>query len=243
MIKTCLFIMLLLPRLVSAEWVLEQTGDGHGVSSKTAQQHRLVVAGRPDNIQFLLILAIKGQVTAEPQPIVFRVDTDAGLNTQIEPLQLRPHGMVYRIVLSEEQKDNIIHRMIAGLTLQIKLGKTAVAKQRLDFSLIGFTAAFSDLMIVNDVGRLDPDWLHEQGRDRELACYYSSVLTVKALQARRRGRSFRQAIDTLPITGLALIDDRRADIVTQVYKLPVGQVPHFPMMEKYNMFKRCMSGS
>ena len=133
--------------------------------------------------------------------------------------------------------------MIAGLKLQVSFGSSAGVKLGLEFSVIGFTAAYTDLLISNDIGRLDPDWLIEQGKDRELACYYSAILTIQALQARRLGQPAKQIVDSLPRTGLSSVDDRRADIVSQAYRLRYAQIPRNPMADKYKLFKRCMAGS
>lgn len=242
MIKACVLILLLLPRLVWGEWALVQSGDGHWISNKASEQYQLVVAEQGADIQFLLILATGERTPSVPIAVTIRVDRDQWLQTQIIPLQQRSHGMAFRIDLSEDEKQNTIRRMIAGLKLQLSIGKAA-SKQILDFSLIGFTAAYTDLLITNDIGRLDPDWLVERGKDRELACYYSSILTVQALRARRRGQSAKQTVDSLPHTGLASVDDKRSDIVSSVYQLPLAQLPRHPMAEKYKLFKRCMGGS
>lgn len=243
MFKIFFLIMLILPRLVWSEWALVQSADGHWISSKDRAQHQLVVARQGDDSQFLLILTTADRRPAETMAISLRIDQDPWLQTQLVPLQQRAHGLAFRIELSQDEKQNTIRRMIAGLKLQLSFGSTTSVKQGLDFSVIGFTAAYTDLLISNDLGRLDPDWLVEQGRDRELACYYSSIFTVQALQARRRGQSAKQIVDSLPRTGLASVDDRRADIVSRAYRLPYAQLPRHPMAEKYKLFKRCMAGS
>jgi len=240
MIKACVFILLLLPRLVSGEWALGQSGDGHWISDKSSDKpYQLVVAEQGSDIQFLLILASSERKSSEPIAVTVRVDRDEWIQTQIIPLQQRSHGMAFRIDLSEDVKQNTIRRMIAGLNMQLGIG-SAANKQILDFSLIGFTAAYTDLLIANEIGRLGTDWLIAQGKDRELACYQRSRLTVQVMQARRRGQSSTQLIETLARTGLASVDDQIDDIVSRVYRLPYAQLPRHAMAEKYNLYKRCM---
>ncbi len=236
-----MLVLLLLPRLLWAEWLLEQSGDGHWISSRAADfPHQLVVASHQNDVQFLLILATDQRTPASQLPAEIRVDMDPWLSTQLTPLQQRPYGMAFRIELRPEARQKMVQRMIEGLQMQLSLGSEKQPKQTLTFSIIGFTDAYTDLQISNELGRLDPDWLIEQGKDRGLACYYSAILTVQALNGRRRGLSARQMVEQLPRTGLASVDDRRADIVSGAYRMPPARLPRHLTTLKYKLFKSCM---
>lgn len=234
--------LLLLSAAVHAQWTLRQTDDGHWITTRTAEGHQLIVAhNRAEETHFLLVLEVSEPVPALPSQLLLSVDRGPVSEAGLALLERRPTSRLFRIELSTELKKVFITRMIAGLTLRLWFGDRAVGKDDLQFSLVGFTAAFNDLLIADRVGRLDPAWLIERHRDRELGCYYTANLFVAAMQERLRGSSAAQARESLPRSGQAAVDETIPDIVAQVYAVPLSQLPIDPRGDKFAIFEECMA--
>ncbi|MFQ5643628.1 MAG: hypothetical protein ACE5FQ_08005, partial [Thiogranum sp.] len=182
--------LLLLSAGTRAEWTLRQTGDGHWITTVTPEGHQFIVThNQAEETTFLLVVQIGKQAPPLPLRVALAVDHGPASEAVLALLERRPDSRLFRIELSDAEKKIYITRMIAGLTLRIRFGEQASGKNDLTFSLTGFTAAFNDLLIADRVGRLDPAWLIERHRERELGCYYTANLFVAAMQERIRGRS------------------------------------------------------
>lgn len=240
--RICIVItLLLLPAMASAEWTLRQSADGHWISTSTAAGHQLIVAhNQAEETHFLLVLEIAKPAPPVPTQISLAVDRGPVVQTRLTLLEQRPANRLFRIQLSDEEKKAFITRMIAGLTLRLWFGERTAIRDTLQFSLLGFTAAFNDLLIADRIGRLDPAWLIEQHRERELGCYYTANLFVAAMQERIRGRSAAQAISSLPRSGQESVDTMIPRIVSQVYAVPRAKLPIEPRGDKFAIFQECM---
>ena len=233
--------ILIFPAIVSADWTLRQADDGQWISTRNAQGHQLIIAhNQAEETQFLLVLAVADPVPPLPGQVAVAVGRGPVSRAGLSLLEQRPDSRLFRIELAEQDKDIFISRMIAGLTFHLWFGEPVRSKSSLDFSLLGFTAAFNDLLIADRIGRLDPAWLIEQHRLRELGCYYTANLFVAAMQARIAGRSAEQTLAALPRSGLASVDEVIPDIVRQVYSVPHSRLPIDPRGDKFAIFDECM---
>ncbi len=236
------FALLSLSAAADAEWTLRQTDDGHWVTTSTPNGHQFIVTHNQANeTHFLLALEIDKSAPALPSRISLSVDRGPVTETGLVLLEQRPGSRLFRTQLSSEQKAAYITRMIAGLTLRLWFGGQEPGKNALQFSLIGFTAIFNDLLIADRVGRLDPVWLIEQHRERELGCYYTANLFVAAMQKRISGRSAAQVLESLPRSGEPTVDAMIPDIISQVYAVQAAQLPIEPRGDKFAIFEECMA--
>jgi len=234
--------LLLLSAATHADWTLRQTGDGHWITTVTREGHQFIVThNQAEETSFLLVVQVDRQAPSLPLRVSLAVDQGPVTEAVLALLEQRPDSRLFRIELSDEEKQTYITRMIAGLDLRVWFGKRTRGKGGLTFSLEGFTAAFNDLLIADRVGRLDPAWLIERHREQELGCYYTANLFVAAMQERIRGRSEIQARESLPRSGQPEVDDMIPDIVSQVYAVPVEHLPIDPRGDKYAIFEECMS--
>jgi hypothetical protein len=240
---SCLFIVLsLASAAVNAQWTLRQSDDGHWITTSTAEGHQLIVAHKAtEETHFLLILAVAKPAPAVPSQVLLTIDRGPPVQTQLKLLEQRPEDRLFRIELSNAQKAVFITRMIAGLNLRLGFGEQAMAENNLQFSLLGFTAAFNDLLIADRVGRLDPAWLIERNRERELGCYYTANLFVAAMQERIGGHSEAETLQSLPRSGHEAVDEMIPTIVSQVYAVPASQLPIEPRGDKFAIFEQCMN--
>jgi len=233
--------LLLLHAAAHAEWTLRQTDDGHWITTATQEGHQLIVThNRAEETNFMLVLEISEPAPPLPSQVALSVDRGPVSEAVLALLERRPTSRLFRIELSNEEKKVYLTRMIAGITLHLWFGEQARGKSNLQFSLLGFTAIFNELLIADRIGRLDPVWLVERNRQRELGCYYTANLFVAAMQERIRGRSAAQARVTLPRTGQASVDEMIPDIISQVYAVPASELPIEPRADKFAIFEECM---
>lgn len=234
--------LLLLSAAAHAEWSLRQTGDGHWITTVTPEGHQFIVThNQAGETSFLLVVQVDGQAPSLPLRVALAVDHGPVSEAVLALLERKPDSRLFRIELDDEDKKIYITRMIAGLALRVWFGGRTAGKNELQFSLTGFTAAFNDLLIADRVGRLDPAWLIERHRERELGCYYTANLFVAAMQERIRGRSAAQTRESLPRSGQVAVDEMIPDIVSQVYAAPSSQLPIDPRGDKFAIFEECMA--
>ncbi|HHJ15243.1 MAG TPA: hypothetical protein ENJ80_00940 [Gammaproteobacteria bacterium] len=234
--------LLLLSAATHADWTLRQTEDGHWITTVTPEGHQFIVThNQSEETSFLMVVQVDRQAPPLPLRVSLAVDHGPATEAVLALLERKPDSRLFRIELSDEEKKTFITRMIAGLDLRVWFGERATGKNTLKFSLTGFTAAFNDLLIADRVGRLDPAWLIERHRERELGCYYTANLFVAAMQERIRGRSEIQARESLPRSGQPEVDEMIPDIVSQVYAVPAAHLPIDPRGDKYAIFEECMS--
>ncbi len=221
-----------------AKWVLEQTDDGNWISMKTDAGHQLIVSEYEGETLFTLILEVRQQkVPRIPLEAMLITDENESIHTHLKLLQKLPAAMAFRILLDEDEKQLFVDQMIAGLALEITFGKLRDVIHSLNFSLIGYTDAYTDLQIADEVGRLDLQWLAEQHKDKELNCYLEAKLFTLALRGRMEGKSSAQVKRELP--EVENIDLRK--VVAKAYKVPGKEFPRHSSAKKYSTFKRCMA--
>lgn len=234
--KYFMFVLLLLPALVNAEWELEQSKDGHWISCQNIDQHQLVVSENANEKQFLLILTLQEPVSSAPTSAIFSIDNNRGMEYPLHLLKQRPSGLALKLIFDETEQDKFISQLVAGLKLYVNFGE----QQIIDFTLVGFTDVFSNLLIANDIGRLDPAWLQSRGKKKELACYEISELSVQTIQMRRHGRTQTEVLAILTDKTSDTVEDSLPDIISWAYSMPATELPKIPMTQKYSFFKRCM---
>ena len=176
----------------------------------------------------------------KPIPIWLKIDRGQQQPSQLYFLKKNPEQSIFKIDIGSDLKQNYIARMIAGLKWSIIFNQNSRANRTISFSLIGFTVAFNDLLIANDIGTLDPNRLKANKKNRELFCYITSNITVQALDHRLRGDTSKEALNSISKTDYSSLNRHLPDIITQVYNIPKKQLPSEPGAEKYIIFNRCM---
>lgn len=238
-ISLILFIITLFStEQVWAKWVLEQTDDGNWISMKTDAGHQLIVSQYEGETLFTVILEIRKQkVPRIPLEARLITDENESIHTHLKLLQKLPAAMAFRILLEEDEKQVFVTQMIAGLALEITFGKLKDVIHSLNFSLIGYTDAYTDLQIADEIGRLDLQWLAEEHKDKELNCYLKAKLFTLALRGRMEGKSSSQVKRELP--EVENIDLRK--VISMAYRVPSKEFPRHSSAKKYITYKRCMS--
>lgn len=236
-------VLVLLSSAAAADWSIEQSPDGHWITTRNEEQHQFILGGPGDDMQFLLIIAAEEAGTTFPEEVTYSVDRGVRRTVPITILDRNQGGTILRVHVDAANKADLIRRMIRGLKLRLAFSDPGSdASRTVEFSLNGFTVMYNELLIANEAGRLDPGWLIEQNRERELICYYIANLSVQALQNRIKGLAVQQNLAALPRTGMEPVDGSLPEIVTWVHGLERGDLPREPRAEKYGLFKRCMDG-
>ncbi len=234
-------ILLLISGTVSAtDWEVISSNDGFWIRTTNHNQHGLLVAYQNNQPHFLLILQTDSPPPNKAIPVKIQIDKGPRENSKLYLLEKRPEQSIFRIDVEDKHKNKYISRMIAGLNWSIHFESGLNKNKSISFSLKGFTVAFNDLLIGNDIGSLDPGWLIKHRKDHELYCLMTTNISVQAIQYRIKGKSYADTLHLIPQTQYSLIDNNLADIISQVYKLPFKRLPYEPRAEKYLMFSRCM---
>jgi len=240
----CMVIFILamiMPEFVWAKWQLEQTQDGNWISMKTAAGHQLIVSEDKQKTQFLLILEVPQNAPQVPLEAELRIDNSDTIKTQLKLLQKQPYAMAFRIMVASHEEPVFVAGMIDGLELEIIFGKEKDALHSLHFSLLGYTDAYTDLQIANDIERLDLQWLSENGKHKELNCYLKAKLFTLALRERMQGKSYKQVRVILPNVGIKEVDSDTDKILASTFKLPTKELPRHSSAKKYTIFNACMT--
>lgn len=227
--------------LVWAKWQLEQTKDGNWISMKTAAGHQLIVSENKEIAQFLLILQVPQNAPQVPLEAELRIDEEDSIKTQLKLLQKQPYAMAFRIMVASHEEPLFIKGMIAGLQLEIVFGKSKDALHSLHFPLIGYTDAYTDLQIANDVEQLDLQWLNDNGKQKELHCYLKAKLYTLALRERMQGKSSKQVRVILPTVGIEEVDSDTDKMLASAFSLPAKELPRHSSARKYTIFNACMT--
>lgn len=249
----CLLFLLIGPA-VSGEnsadnWTLVPSKGAYWIKTVNAEQHELLVAYREDDPQFLLILKTDRPPPNKTLPISIRIDSGPKQAARLRFLEKRGEQSILRIEVNEDDKNTYLSQMIAGLNMAIDfdfLSKQSASKDRniadtVSFTLKGFTVALNDLLIANEIGSLDSEWLLRHNKDRELYCLLTTNISVDVLQYRLRGESFNNVLHLIEKTGYSIIDHNLGEIIEQVYRIPQEDLPYVPRAEKYLMFTNCMA--
>ncbi|MDH5444030.1 MAG: hypothetical protein OEY52_00650 [Gammaproteobacteria bacterium] len=237
MIKNCLLIiLLLLPSLAGASWVLQQSDDGHWIYGQNPDQHQLVITQQNKKKQIILILSLGYNYQLVPQTAQFTID-DASANIYLlKVIKKRPDSVALQLVLTDLEQDQLINQLVHGLQLQIQFDQQI----RADFSLNGFTNTFSDFLIANDIGRLEPLWLQMQGYRKELTCYEIARAMITAMQMRQKGKNQAQVETELSELMSEEASAAIPDIIDQSFSVSSDKLPRIPSTRKYAFFKHCM---
>lgn len=231
---------MLMPEFAWAKWQLEQTKDGNWISKKTDSGHQLIVSTDKDKTQFLLILEVPHNAPAVPLEALLRIDDNDTIKTQLKLLQQQPYAIAFRFMVAKHEEPIFVQGMISGLELEVIFGKLKGDLHSLIFSLVGYTDAYTDLQIANDVGRLDLQWLNENGKFKKLNCYLKAKLFTLALRERMQGKSYRQVRVILPKVGIEEVDNDTDKILASAFKLPAKELPRHSSAKKYQVFRACM---
>lgn len=238
------FIVLLLLTLSSPgnanSWEIVPSVDAYWIKTNSQDQHQLVVIRKDHVSWFMLILATDSPPPGEDIPVKIKFDRSPPETVHLKFMDNRPEQSIFRIELSEQQKEIYISRMITGLKMTISFDKKVKGNREISFSLKGFTVALNDLLIADDIGSLDPSWLHEKHKDHELFCYLTSAISVKVMQQRIEGYNFSDSLHSIKQTGYSMIDNNLSSIISQIYNIPQNNLPSEPKAEKYMIFRRCM---
>ncbi len=242
--KTILLLLcLLIPVTAFSQWHLTQSKDGHWISARSKQgDHRIIVAHSDGQTHFFLAVHYSEPTSSNFAKIHIYVDRGDGFDTTMKRVEKNASGILFRIHMSDEQKATLLKQFRAGLTLGIVMENQAGKKITLKFPLLGFTAKWNDLLIANEIGRLDPNWLLEREKYNELFCLSAAGFSVQATNMRNQGLSYKETLQRIDRTGIQAIDDSILDIVEQVYALPPEKLPLGARGDKYGIFKRCMEG-
>ena len=228
--------LLLLPALVHAGWILQQSDDGHWVTGQNRNQQQLIISQNGPHKQFLLIITNRKKSQSVPTSASLSVDDKEVAVYTLKLLKSRPDSIALQLVLNQAEEDRLITHLVAGLKLAVQMEQA----DTINFSLDGFTNTFSDFLIAMDLGRLDPHWLEMQGYRKELTCYEIARAMVAAMSMRIEGKSRAE-------TNIALseqLSEEAAhalpDILDQTFSVNTKDLPRIPSTRKYVVFKRCM---
>ena len=223
----------------ASNWELIPSRDAYWIKTHNQQQHDLLVAYYQQQPQFLLILATNAPPPDKPIPVQIQIDNGPKESTQLTFLEQQKERSIFRLKVPKEDKGRYIDRMIAGVEFTIY--SKAKSFDAITFSLLGFTLNLNELMIANEIGQLDQQWLLKNNKTRELFCYLKSDITIQAIQQRHRGMTFSEAVQNISATGFQLIDHQTENIIEKVYKIQISQLTDKPEHFKYRDFKICMS--
>jgi len=228
-------------------WTLVESKDGYWIKTVNEEQHELLVAYYEKTPHFLLILKTASPPPGDSMQVSLKIDRGPRKPGVLSFLEKRPQQSIARIEFKADEKSTYLSQMIAGLTLSVYFefpdADRAMVERRISFSLKGFTVALNDLLIANEAGSLDPTWLLQHGKDRELYCLLATDISVRAMQYRLRGESYKNVLHLIPETGYSVIDHNFGEIIEQVYRIPLKEIPYVPRAEKYLMYKNCMRKS
>jgi len=248
----CMLFLLIGPAMAGSDagdnWTLVSSQDAYWIKTVNAEQHELLVAYHDDAPQFLLILKTDSPPPAKVLPISIRIDRGPKQPGRLRFLEKRDEQSILRIEVNDDDKNGYLSQMIAGLTMAIDFDFLSKQKYSTDkniarttsFSLKGFTVALNDLLIANDIGSLDPAWLLQHNKDRELYCLITTNISIEAMQYRLKDESYDNVLHLIQKTGYSIIDHNLGEIIEQVYKIPKNKLPYVPRAEKYLMFSNCM---
>ena len=223
----------------AGNWELIPSRDAYWIKTHNPQQHDLLLGYNQKQPQFLLILATNSPSPDEPMPVQIQIDDGRIETAQLIFLKQQKGEIIFRLKVPEVDKQTYIDRMIAGFKFTIYPEEETI--DAISFSLQGFTLNLNELMIANDIGQLDPQWLLKNNKTRELFCYLSGDITIQAIRYRRRGVSLSEAVQSISTTGILLVDHERENIIKRVYNIQRNQLTDKPEHHKYRNFKTCMS--
>lgn len=223
------------------DWQLLSSNEAFWIKTTNSDQHELLFAYHEEKPQFLLILTTDSEPPDKPMPVIIRIDSGEKQPAYLTLLEERPEQSIFRIGIDKNLKADYVARMVAGLAWSIDMDSETEKNKHIIFSLKGFTVALNDLLIGNKIGSFDPDWLMAHKKDRELYCLLTTDISIKAMQHRLQGESYKGTLHLIQQTSYSIIDNNLAEIISQVYEIPLKDLSVVPRAEKYLMFSRCMA--
>lgn len=133
----------------NADWELQQTRDGNWITTSAGGGNQLIVGDAPESIHFLLALSINSEEPPLLEQAFLTIDRFDPEPVQLRLLEKRPESRLFRIDLTGGHNDRLVRRMIAGLVLRFGYASEDNIQNFVQFSLLGFTAAWKDLRAVN----------------------------------------------------------------------------------------------
>ena len=221
-------------------WIVVPSNDAYWLKTINSEKHELLIAYNNTTPHFLLIISTDSPPPEQSIPIWLKIDRGQKHESQLHFLKQNTEQSIFRIEINNNIKNDYIARMIAGLKWSIFFDREAAENRAISFSLIGFTVAFNNLLIANDIGSLDPVRLKADNKNDELFCYITSNITVQALQHRLNSNSYIETLHSISKNDHSSMAQHLPGIITQVYNIPDDQLPSEPGAEKYIIFKRCM---
>lgn len=237
-----IFILLILFSCTgnAADWKLIPSNDGYWIKTTNNENHQLLLAYKDNKPHFLLILNTDSPEPDKPIPIKIKIDKGAWIQSKLKPLEKQSEQIIFRFEVDSNSEYGLISRMIAGIQWSINFNSGPNKNNAINFSLLGFTVAFNDLLIANEIGSLEQAWLIEHRKDRELYCLLTTNISILAIEHRLQGKSYAKTLTSIPKTQYSIIDEHFGEIINQVYQLPYKNLPYVPRAEKHLMFSRCM---
>jgi len=237
-----IFILLLLFSYAgnAADWTLVPSNDGYWIKTSNNEKHELLLAYKDNKPHFLLILNTDSPEPDRPIPVKIKIDKGAWIQSKLNPLNKRSEQIIFRIEVDSNSEFGLISRMIAGIQWSVNFNSGPNKNKPVVFSLLGFTVAFNDLLIANEIGSLEQAWLIKHRKDRELYCLLTTNISIQAIEHRLQGKSYAKTLTSIPKTQYSIIDEQFGEIINQVYQLPKKDLPYVPRAEKHLMFSRCM---
>lgn len=236
-VLACLLLSGISGTAQAEQWQLEKNGEDYQISIQSNQGDRLILNHEGEDTRFIINVPSKHKQPDSRQMLQRWFDKDHSI---IESEISRIDRYTYQIKLSKSQKNDFIQKMINYVDLYIRYPIGEHSYREVRFSLIGFTAVLNDMLIAHEIGHLDPEWLNENHKTRELMCYYAANFSVLAMLHRRQGLSYRQSLKKFKSQYADALNDVISDIVKQVYNMPAARLPRDPRGDKYGIFKRCM---
>lgn len=221
----------------ASQWKLEMHNEQYQISIQGKQADRLILSHDGENTRFVLLTAAGQDQPDNRQILQLRFDNETSI---IETGLSRLDRRTYLIQLSGMQKNEILKQMINRINLQMRYQVKEHIYREISFSLLGFTAVLNDFLIAHEIGRLDPEWLNENHKMRELMCYYAANFSVLSMLHRKNGLAYKQSLSRLKKRYTDELDEVITDIVRQVYAMPRSSLPHDPRGDKFGIFQRCM---
>lgn len=242
LISTLIVLLLLQSLPARAEWQIKIKNDHYWLNSISENNQQFNVK-LDNNIPSFII-----KINSEKHPLFntataeITIDKNRFGSVRLIPSSTKGTGVSYMLEVKNKQQE-FIDFMRHGVNLNIEIGQPKNLKQKFSISLRGFTYAWNELLIINELGELDPDKLINQERYQEALCIFAADYSTQITQLRQQGLSYQDTLSQIKQTGYKIIDEQIPDIVEQVYNLPLSKLPLGARGDKYGIFKRCMQGT